>query len=115
VRGYDSELTNQVAGFLIKYLNDEPGSQVTSMLNHWYVFVIATDRPLPHTGAMALIPICRNTRDFERNREKIAERMREIVKAVHDGTMQRLLDASDTLPIQPGISTSASRTGALRC
>ena len=66
--------------------------------------MLATRRPLPHTDAMAIIPLSNRSKPFDTpNGPRRWKRTFGGSSTIKDGSFQRLIDAENTLRFRVGL------------
>jgi hypothetical protein len=101
--GADGKPQRQFYDFLSQHLDREILDAV-QLVTTGCMSMLATRRPLPHTDAMAIIPLSDRSKPFNTS-ERAAEveaNLRRIIDAIKDSSFQRLIDAEDALQIQQG-------------
>lgn len=103
VVGANGKPQRQFYDFLNKYLDIEILESV-KLVTCDCMSMLATRQPLPHTDAMAIIPLSDQTTPFDSSERaaKVEANIRKIIDAIKNGSFQKLIDAEDTLRIQQG-------------
>jgi hypothetical protein len=115
VVGADGTPQRQIMDFLSETLHEDIREAV-QLITSGRMALIATRQPLPHTDAMAVIPLSDGSTDFNSpaRADQVEVNLRRIVKAIKDGALQSLIEAEDTLRIQQGnFNLPTTDTGVL--
>jgi hypothetical protein len=115
VVGADGRPQRQIMNFLSENLHGDIKAAV-QLMTEGRMALIATRQPLPHTDAMALIPLSKGKTAFNspERADEVEANLRKIVTAIKDGALQRLIEAEDTLRIQQGhFNLPTTDTGVL--
>ena len=97
VVGHTPAVSNQIMEFLEKYLSPEMQIAV-QRITSGRICALATNKPLPNTDSMVILPICDVTDSCEVGRGRI----QKILDAIKNDTFQELVDKTDSLKLQQG-------------
>jgi hypothetical protein len=91
VVGADGTPQRQIMNFLSENLHEDIREAV-HLITNGRMALIATRQPLPHTEAMAVIPLSDGSTDFNSpaRADQVEANLRRIVKAIKDGALQSL-------------------------
>lgn len=97
VVGHVPDVSNQIMTFLNDYLTPGMQMEVQRMMSG-KICALATNKPLPNTDAMVVLPIC----NVDDPADLGSNRIRKIIDAIKSDSFRKIVDADDSLKIQQG-------------